>query len=69
MVSVVLGSSVAAIVGVPELTYQTLSIGSINFRYFELFVVAAVLYIVAVQIISGVWRLFGYTAIGGRPGP
>jgi His/Glu/Gln/Arg/opine family amino acid ABC transporter permease subunit len=69
VVSVVLGSSVAAIVGVPELTYQTLSIGSINFRYFELFVVAAVLYILAVQIISGVWRLFGYTAIGRGPGP
>ena len=68
VVSVVLGSSVASVVGVPELTYQTLSIGSINFRYFELFVVAAVLYIVAAQIIGGIWRLFGYTAVGRRPG-
>lgn len=68
VVSVVLGSSVAAVVGVPELTYQTLSVGSINFRYFELFVVAAVLYIVAAQIIGGIWRVFGYAAIGRRPG-
>jgi polar amino acid transport system permease protein len=68
VVSVVLGSSVAAIVGVPELTYQTLSIGSINFRYFELFVAATVLYIAAVQIINGAWRTFVYAAIGRRPG-
>ncbi len=66
VVSVVLGSSVAAIVGVPELTYQTLSVGSINFRYFELFVIAAVLYILAVQIIGGIWRAFGYLMIGRR---
>jgi len=68
VVSVVLGSSVASIVAVPELTYQTFSIGSINFRYFELFVVAAVLYILAVQVINGAWRAFGYAVIGRRPG-
>lgn len=68
VVSVVLGSSVASIVAVPELTYQTFSIGSINFRYFELFVVAAVLYILAVQIINGAWRAFGHAIIGRRPG-
>jgi polar amino acid transport system permease protein len=60
VISVVLGSSVASVVGVPELTYETLSIGSITFRYFEIFVLAAVFYIVAAQAISLVWRAVGF---------
>ena len=65
VISVVLGSSVASVIGVPELTYETLSIGSMTFRYFELFVVAAILYIVAAQAISLVWRAVG-AALGAR---
>jgi ABC-type amino acid transport system permease subunit len=37
IVSIVLGSAQASIIGVGELTYQTQSIGSSTFRYFELF--------------------------------
>ena len=57
IVSVVLGSAQASIIGVSELTYQTQSIGSSTFRYFELFTIAALFYIVCVQLISLLWRL------------
>lgn len=57
IVSVVLGSAQASIIGVGELTYQTQSIGSSTFRYFELFTIAALFYIVCVQLISLVWKL------------
>src|SRR5262249_8429940 len=49
IVSVVLGSAQASIIGVPELTYQTQSIGSSTFRYFELFTIAALFYIALEQ--------------------
>lgn len=58
VVSVVLGSAQASIIGVAELTYQTQSVGSATFRYFELFTMAALFYIVCAQLIGGVWRLF-----------
>ena len=58
VVSVVLGSAQASIIGVGELTYQTQSVGSATFRYFELFTMAALFYIVCVQLIGVVWRLF-----------
>jgi His/Glu/Gln/Arg/opine family amino acid ABC transporter permease subunit len=57
IVSVVLGSAQASIIGVGELTYQTQSIGSSTFRYFELFTIAALFYIACVQLISLLWRL------------
>jgi len=53
----VLGSAVASIIGVSELTYETQSIGSSTFRYFELFTIAALFYIACVQAISLLWRL------------
>jgi polar amino acid transport system permease protein len=56
IVSIVLGSAQASIIGVGELTYQTQSIGSSTFRYFELFTIAALFYIVCVQLISLLWR-------------
>jgi polar amino acid transport system permease protein len=57
IVSVVLGSAQASIIGVGELTYQTQSIGSATFRYFELFTIAALFYILCVQAIAAIWRL------------
>jgi His/Glu/Gln/Arg/opine family amino acid ABC transporter permease subunit len=56
IVSVVLGSAQASIIGVGELTYQTQSIGSSTFRYFELFTIAALFYIACAQAISLLWR-------------
>jgi His/Glu/Gln/Arg/opine family amino acid ABC transporter permease subunit len=57
IVSVVLGSAQASIIGVADLTYQTQSIGSATFRYFELFTIAALFYIACAQTISLVWRV------------
>ena len=57
IVSVVLASAQASIIGVGELTYQTQSIGSKTFRYFELFSLAALFYIICVQLIAVFWRL------------
>lgn len=57
IVSVVLGSAQASIIGVAELTYRTQSIGSSTFRYFELFTIAALFYIACAQAIGLVWRL------------
>jgi polar amino acid transport system permease protein len=57
IVSVVLGSAQASIIGYAELTYQTQSIGSTTFRYFELFTIAALFYIACVQLISLAWRM------------
>jgi polar amino acid transport system permease protein len=56
IVSVVLGSAQASIIGVGELTYETQSIGSSTFRYFEVFTIAALFYIACVQVISLLWR-------------
>ena len=63
IVSVVLGSAQASIIGVGELTYQTLSVGSATFRYFELFTIAALFYIVCVQLIGVVWRVISGRAV------
>ncbi len=57
IVAVVLGSAQASIIGVGELTYQTQSVGSATFRYFELFTLAALFYILCVQLIGVLWRL------------
>ncbi|HEV2336723.1 MAG TPA: amino acid ABC transporter permease [Stellaceae bacterium] len=57
VVAVVLGSAQASIIGVGELTYQTQSVGSATFRYFELFTLAALFYILCAQLIGVLWRL------------
>jgi His/Glu/Gln/Arg/opine family amino acid ABC transporter permease subunit len=57
VVSVVLGSAQASIIGFAELTYETQSVGSATFRYFELFTIAALFYIACSQVIGTVWRL------------
>lgn len=59
VVMVVLGSAQASIIGVAELTYRTQSVGSVIFRYFEVFMVAAVFYIICVHAINFIWRSIG----------
>ncbi|WP_413738452.1 amino acid ABC transporter permease [Sodalis sp. RH21] len=59
VVMVVLGSAQASIIGVAELTYRTQSVGAAVFRYFEVFMVAALFYIICVHAISLVWRFIG----------
>jgi len=68
VVSILLGTSVASVIAVPELTYQSQLIGESTYQYFGVFGIDAVLYIVIVQVISAGWRLAGRTWFGGWGG-
>ena len=50
-------SSVAYIIGAPELMAQAKFITAENFRYFEVFLVVAFIYLVIVSILSWVLRI------------
>jgi polar amino acid transport system permease protein len=51
-IGVLIGSSIAAVIGVPELSDWMLATGSESFRYMEAFLVAAVVYIVLCQVVA-----------------
>lgn len=59
VVGLILGSSLVAVVGIPELTSVSYKVGSQTFRYFEVFVIAGVFYFVAVQFINRIWVAVG----------
>jgi arginine/lysine/histidine transport system permease protein len=59
VVGLILGSALVSVVGISELTHVSYVIGSQTFRYFEVFVVAGLLYLVAVQIVGRAWGLAG----------
>jgi len=56
VISILLGTSIASVIAVPELTYQSQIIGESTYQYFGVFGIDALLYIVIVQIVSAVWR-------------
>jgi His/Glu/Gln/Arg/opine family amino acid ABC transporter permease subunit len=62
VIQVVLGSSLAVAIAGPELTSATYEVGAVTYRYFEAFLVAAIMYFVLVQLIGVVWRGFGMVA-------
>jgi polar amino acid transport system permease protein len=57
----ILGSSLVEVIGGLELTGESYAIGSLTYRYFEAFAIAAILYLVAVQLLLLTW-----TFVGGR---
>ena len=59
VIASVLGSSLVVVLAVPDLTSAADDAGVGTFRYFESFVLAAACYVVAAQVIQGVWRLVG----------
>jgi polar amino acid transport system permease protein len=59
VIASVLGSSLVMVLAVPELTSAANDAGVETFRYFEAFVLAAVFYVVAAQVIQSVWRVLG----------
>jgi polar amino acid transport system permease protein len=59
VIGVVLGSSLVMVVAAPDLTSTALLVGSATFRYFEVFIVAAVIYMIVVQCTSAGWILVG----------
>ncbi len=56
VVSLVLGTSLASVIAVPELTYQAQIIGENTYRYFSVFAVLAIFYLLIVQAINTLWR-------------
>jgi His/Glu/Gln/Arg/opine family amino acid ABC transporter permease subunit len=59
VVGLILGSALVSVIGIKELTHVSYVIGSKTFRYFEVFVVAGVMYVIAVQLINRIWELVG----------
>ncbi|MGH7154884.1 MAG: amino acid ABC transporter permease [Acetobacteraceae bacterium] len=51
-IGVLIGSSIAAVIGVPDLSNWMLVTGSASFRYMESFLVAAAIYVVLCQVVA-----------------
>jgi len=51
-IGIIIGSSLAAVIGVPELGDWMMSTGSSSFRYLESFIVAAIIYIILCQSVA-----------------
>jgi polar amino acid transport system permease protein len=62
VIASVLGSSLVVVLSVPDLTTAADDAGVSTFRYFESFVLAAICYIVAAQLVQAVWRSVGARA-------
>ena len=56
VVSLVLGTSLASVIAVPELTYQAQIIGEATYRYFSVFAVLGIFYLLIVQVLNALWR-------------
>lgn len=61
-IGIILGSSVASIITVPEITYVALNIGSRSYRDFETFLVIWVIYLALNLALSALFRLSGRMA-------
>jgi len=61
LVAIILGSSIASIITLNELTYQALGIGSKTSRHFEVFVILLIIYIILSIVLSSIFRLIKKT--------
>src|SRR6185437_1288103 len=68
VVGLILGSALVSVIGINELTHVSYVIGSKTFRYFEVFVVAGVMYLIAVQLVSRIWGIVGRRVRKGMVG-
>ena len=57
IVSLVLGTSLASVITVPELTYRSVLIGDKTYQYFSVFALDGVFYVIIVQMITAVWNV------------
>jgi polar amino acid transport system permease protein len=62
LIGIILGSSVASVITVPEITYVGLNIGSRSYRDFETFLVIWVIYIGVNLALSALFKLTGRMA-------
>ena len=56
VVSTVLGTALASVIAVPELTYQLQIIGDSTYQYFSVFSMDAIAYLVLVQILNQIFQ-------------
>lgn len=68
VVGTTLVSSQAFFIGVAELTTVSNNIGSITYAYFEIYLIAGVLYVAAAQVLNRAWTLLGRRLVGGDSG-
>jgi His/Glu/Gln/Arg/opine family amino acid ABC transporter permease subunit len=59
VISIVLSTSLVLVVGTQDITFQANAVGALTFRYFEAFVVAAIIYVVLSMLITFIWRILG----------
>jgi polar amino acid transport system permease protein len=64
VVSLILGTSLASVITVPELTYQSQIIGDATYQYFSVFGLDAIFYVVIVQIVNALWNIIERTWFG-----
>jgi len=57
VVSLILGTSLASVITVPELTYQSQIIGDATYQYFSVFGLDAIFYVVIVQMVNALWNV------------
>jgi His/Glu/Gln/Arg/opine family amino acid ABC transporter permease subunit len=65
VVSLLLGTSLASVITVPELTYQSQIVGDRTYQYFSVFALDAFLYVVIVQMVNTLWSLIERRLFGG----
>ncbi len=61
-IGIILGSSVASVITVPEITYTALNIGSRSYRDFETFLIIWMIYLAVNILLSALFRLTGRLA-------
>ncbi|HTD47593.1 MAG TPA: nickel transporter, partial [bacterium] len=64
VISTLLGTALASVIAVPELTYQSQIIGDSTYQYFSVFSVDAVIYLVLVQVLTRLFHLIDHLWFG-----
>jgi len=64
VISTLLGTALASVIAVPELTYQSQIIGDSTYQYFSVFAMDAVIYLLLVQILTRVFHLIDHLWFG-----
>lgn len=64
VISTLLGTALASVIAVPELTYQSQLVGDATYQYFSIFAVDAVIYLALVQILTRLFHLAEHVWFG-----
>jgi polar amino acid transport system permease protein len=64
VISTLLGTALASVIAVPELTYQSQIVGDATYQYFSIFAADAVIYLALVQILTRLFHLADHVWFG-----